>query len=166
MPSNKFIKCPACGALVLDINGPVHRYMGAIAGCWNIYGKVLNREFGVYNYPEIHRLTVDAYSVQHPGKESGLTVQSVAVHLLGLYFSIEKNITGKCVDEMIKEALKNKNDFYWLTPPQHPGRFTVADVYKSKGLNEHEEVVKVWAKDVWNNWSGYHDVVAGWAEVL
>ena len=166
MASNKFIKCSGCDALVMDIAGPVHKYIGAVAGCWNIYGKVLNREYGEYNYPDIHRLTVDAYSVQHPGNESHLTTQSVAVHLLGLYFSLVESLSGNSKLELIKMAMLQKEKFYWLTPPDFPGKLTIVDVYKTKNIQDHEKLVNLWAADVWNSWSEHHQVVKNWARDL
>jgi uncharacterized protein (DUF885 family) len=39
---------------------PAYRkYIGASAGCWEIYGEILAKEFGEYRYPEpTHQLTV------------------------------------------------------------------------------------------------------------
>lgn len=76
------IQCYGCGALVPNFEGSTpHPYIGASAGCWSIYGEILAKEFGEYEYPSIHRLTVDAYCVQHPGTSSRKSIQSVAVHL-------------------------------------------------------------------------------------
>jgi hypothetical protein len=44
-----------CGALLPDVNGPTHPYLGASASCWAVYGEVLAREYGEYRYPPVHR---------------------------------------------------------------------------------------------------------------
>ncbi len=75
------VSCFSCGALAPDIDGPVHRYMDSSPGCWALFGEVLAREYSDYNYASHHRLTVDAYAVQHPGKPSPPSIGSVAVHL-------------------------------------------------------------------------------------
>ena len=63
------IKCYGCGALVNNIEGQPHKYIGAPQGCWDLHGKSLAKEYGEYNYPELtHRLTVDTYAIQHPGQ--------------------------------------------------------------------------------------------------
>ena len=36
------------------------------AGCLKLFEEILAREFSDYRYGRIHRLTVDAYSLQHP----------------------------------------------------------------------------------------------------
>jgi len=74
----ELIKCYGCGALVKDIPGEPHKYIGASAGCWEIYGEIFAKEYSEYGYPEtIHRLTVDTYAIQHPGKPSRSSVASV-----------------------------------------------------------------------------------------
>jgi hypothetical protein len=39
---------------------------------------------------DLRRLAVDAYAVQHPGTTERRAVQSVAVHLISLYFVLER----------------------------------------------------------------------------
>lgn len=84
MPTTTETKCFSCGALVKDIDGPVHRYMDSSPGCWATFGEVLAREYSAVNYGLNHRLTVDAYALQHPGKHSPQSIQSIAVHLVSL----------------------------------------------------------------------------------
>ena len=59
--------CPGCGLELPQRDGPVHPYIGASAACWSLYGEVLTREYGDASYRSAHRLTLDAYAVQHPG---------------------------------------------------------------------------------------------------
>ena len=42
------------------------------------------RELGELRNPDIHRLSVDTYAVQHPGVPERRSIQSVAVHLMCL----------------------------------------------------------------------------------
>ena len=69
------------------MEGPTHRYMQSTPGCWAAFGRVLAREYEDQRYFEVHRLTVDAYAVQHPGIPGRQSIQSVAFHLvrLGLF---------------------------------------------------------------------------------
>ncbi|PKL88653.1 MAG: hypothetical protein CVV23_08970 [Ignavibacteriae bacterium HGW-Ignavibacteriae-2] len=163
MSSNQFVKCKGCGALVLNVNGPVHKYIGAVAGCWNIYCKILKREYGEYNRTDIHRLTVDTYSVQHPGNKSPLTIQSMAVHLLGLYYCIEKGFSSEEVTEIVRRSLKNKSQFYWLEPPKKQSYLNIVDVFKTKNFTEHEGIVRDWAFQTWKDWQEYHNIINKWA---
>ena len=67
-------RCPECGA---DVRG-------GRAGCQQLCDEVLAREFGDYRYAREHRLTVDAYSLQHPD-EYMRSAKSYAAHLTGAY---------------------------------------------------------------------------------
>jgi hypothetical protein len=49
-----------------------------------LFDEVLSREFGDYRYAREHRLTVDAYSLQHPA-EYMRSPKSNAAHLTGMY---------------------------------------------------------------------------------
>jgi hypothetical protein len=156
MNFNKII-CYGCGALVDDIPGEPHKYIGAVQGCWNLYGQILAKEYCEYRYPEtIHRLTVDAYSVQHPGKPCRRSTQSVNIHLLSLYLVLEKNMNGKTATRAIRNILSKKINFEWLDPPIPNGTMTIIDVIPAKNYTEHEEKVLEWAKNVWNCWYKKH----------
>src|SRR5438552_14745849 len=116
-------RCPGCGARFPGSDGPTHRYLQSSPGCWAGYGDVLAREYSDSAYRAVHRLTVDAYSVQHPGSSSPQTIQSVAVHLLGLYATLELNLSAQLATAMIGRA-SNSLQFQWLAPPANAGALT------------------------------------------
>ena len=83
-------QCYGCGALVPRVSGAAHKYIGALAGGWAIYGEVLAKEYSEYRIlRSAHRLTVDAYAVQHPGNPNPQAIQSVTIHLVGLYLVLQ-----------------------------------------------------------------------------
>lgn len=84
--------CPGCGARFPAFDGPVHEYMESSAGCWRAFGEVLAREYGNPKLLAIHRLSIDAYAVQHPGGASRQAVQSVGVHLARLCLFLERGL--------------------------------------------------------------------------
>ena len=62
--------------MVDNIEGKPHNYIGAVQGCWNLYGIILAKEYLKYNALELtHRLTVDTYAVQHPGYPNRRSIQ-------------------------------------------------------------------------------------------
>ncbi|WP_298819519.1 DUF5946 family protein [uncultured Chloroflexus sp.] len=157
---NKLITCYGCGALVSDLPGEPHRYIGASAGCWEIYGEILAKEYGSYDDLEtVHRLTVDTYAVQHPGKPSRQSIQSVNTHLISLYLVLENGYTGKEATRAIRNVLTYANKFVWLEPPVPNGQITVLDVVKAQDIAAHQELVHKWARSVWQAWSAYHHVI-------
>lgn len=159
------VPCFSCGAPVLDMEGPTHKYLLASPGCWALYGEILARDFSEYNYPPVHRLVVDAYAVQHPGKPMRQAIQSVAVHLIGLYLSIEKGMDPKSVTRAIGRATEFSNGFVWLDPPKSVGTITVADVVKTNSLEEYDRLGRDWARSAWDAWAVHHAQVRKWAQL-
>ena len=100
-------KCFSCGGKFPDIDGPVHRYMDSSAGCWAVYGEVLAREYSDPSFFEVHRLTVDAYAVQHPGAKDRQSIQSVGVHLIRLCLFLERDLSPENANDAMLAAGKN-----------------------------------------------------------
>jgi hypothetical protein len=156
--------CFSCGALAPEIEGPTHKYLLSSPGCWALYGEVLARDYGEYDYPPVHRLVVDAYAVQHPGKPMRQAVQSVAVHLIGLYLSLEKGMEAKQVTQAIGRATQFSEKFVWLNPPGSMGSITVADVVKIKTLEEYDRLGRDWARSAWEAWAVHHAQIRKWSQ--
>jgi hypothetical protein len=161
--NEKLVHCFSCGALVPDIEGPTHKYILSSPGCWAVYGMILARDYSEFNYPPVHRLVVDAYAVQHPGKPLRQAIQSVAVHLIGLYLSIEKGMESKKVTQALGRATQFSENFVWLEPPKTIGLLTVADVVKSKTLQEYDGLGREWARSAWEAWSIHHAQIKKWS---
>ena len=158
-------RCPGCGARVADSDGPTHPYLGAAPGCWALYGEVLAREYGELRYPEIHRLTVDAYAAQHPGVPSRRSIQSLAVHLVSLHLVLDRGIDPVHATGAIRRLLARRPCLAWLDPPPRLGATTVADLLGAGTAAEHERRVRSWAIDVWAAWAPHHAAVRGWADL-
>lgn len=144
--------------------GPTHKYIGALPGCWSIYGDVLGREYGEYRYPEVHRLTVDVYAAQHPGEPSARSIQSVAVHLIALHCTFERAMASREITVFMHAALQVRDRFVWLNPPSFERSINVIEIAAAADLPAHEEVVKRWAADVWRCWTPHHETVRQWAQ--
>ena len=155
-------RCFSCGGIFPKIDGETHRYMRSCAGCWSIFGEVLAREYSDPAYFEVHRLSVDAYAVQHPGSNDRQSIQSVGVHLVRLCLFLEHGLTAQKANEAMLEAGKNKHKFIFLKPPKSFGAITVADVYRAKSVQEHKAIVKEWAQTAWEAWSPHHDIIRKW----
>jgi len=160
--NTKLCKCFSCGGLYPDIDGPIHRYMESSPGCWAVFGKILAREYSDASYFEVHRLTVDAYAVQHPGSTNRQSIQSVAVHLIRLCLFLEHGLIPEKANEAMIEAGKSKHSFTWLQPPLSLGSITAADVAVAKSVGEHKEIVRAWARESWDAWSEHHDIIRSW----
>src|SRR5215470_5556610 len=87
--SERWIACIGCGALVPDVDGPAHRYVGASPGCWALFNAVSVRHYENPALGAVHQFLVDAYMAQHPGTPSPQSIQSVTVHLISLCLAFE-----------------------------------------------------------------------------
>lgn len=156
--------CPGCAVVLPEYDGPTHPYHGASPACWALYGELLAREYAQLGFPECHRLTVDAYAVQHPGKREPRTVQSIGAHLTGLYLVLERGFDGPAATALKNDLLATEPSFPWLNPPGPGSALTVRDVLATKDDIQHCDAVETWARSVWDAWELHHDAVAGWVD--
>ena len=156
------IRCVGCGGLVPEMNGPTHRYLESSPGCWNLYGLVLAREYSDPAFAALHRLTVDSYAVQHPGRPSAQTTQSVCLHLISLHLVLERGLSGEYATRVMGEAARKKARFSWLEPPSTLGVVTVRDLAGLDTPPQHEAGVRAWAESAWSAWAEHHETVRRW----
>jgi hypothetical protein len=147
------------------MDGPTHRYMQSSPGCWQAYGQVLSREYSDPAFGAQHRLTVDSYAVQHPGRPSAQATQSVCLHLISLYLVLERGLSAAYATRVMGAATKTKERFFWLTPPPSLGTVTVLDVAAVTTAVQHEEKVRAWAQAAWSAWAEHHATVRGWVPI-
>jgi hypothetical protein len=159
--------CPECGVLLPPVDGPVHPYMLSSPACWGLYGEVLAREYSdMPGFGARHRLTVDAYAAQHPGKETPAAIKSVGVHLVRLYLMLEGGLKLEEANAAMQKLTQVKHRFHWLTPPANHGGVTVGDVHAATSAAEHVKVVQAWAASVWSAWKAHHAQVHEWARLV
>lgn len=140
--------------------------MESCPGCWAAYGEVLAREYGDVHYARNHRLTVDAYAVQHPGHPSPQSIQSVALHLISLCLVLERRFPMEKATEALAGATKLEGLLFWLTPPPSRGTLTVADVQRAAGAPAHLDLVSQWASCAWTAWAPHHAQVRTWLKAM
>ena len=105
---SKLIACDGCGALMPDIDGPTHRYIGASPGCWQAYGELQAAGYSADSPFSPHRLAVDIYAAQHPGVPGKQSSQSVACHLFILCLVLERNVEPAFATRAITQFLDKK----------------------------------------------------------
>jgi hypothetical protein len=144
--------CIGCGAPFGESEGVVHEYMLSSAACWEHYGIVLAREYQDQNlFANSHRLTVDAYALQHPGlKNERRAYQSVRIHFISLHLIFAY---GKSHSEATR-ALKNLSSQPFDKLPFLSPSFeiTVKDVLKTD-IGSHASIVEVWARCAYESWA-------------
>jgi hypothetical protein len=158
-------KCFACGADVAETNGPVHAYMPAAPGCWDLYCSLqdwktsLAGDEGVNTSQQI----VDAYAAQHADNHDRRNRQSVAVHLMSLCASQEHGLPGARLRSLIGSW--THTDYPALLPRPSSYPITVRDVSDANGLLR-PGIAASWAKSTWRAWWAHHEEVRGWLAEL
>ncbi len=144
--------CPGCGGRFADIDGPVHAYMTSSPGCWQAYGQVLAHEYtDKALFDAIHRLSVDAYALQHPGDLNDRRAnQSVIIHYVSLFLIFEENQPHEFATRALKKLSK-------ISLPQRPHApktydWVVGDIDISN-VRSHKNCVKQWAQATYQAWS-------------
>lgn len=156
--------CIGCGALFPPFNGSIHRYMTSSPGCWAAFGEILQRFYGNDAASDAHRISVDAYAVQHPGTPSPQSIQSVTGHLVNLCLMFEYEIRDPAWRRgMIKAVTRYSDQFNWLEPPSQNGTITVADLLPITDTQVLHEKSIVWARSIWDSWHEYHPLIRQWA---
>ena len=140
-------RCEDCGAVVTE----------GRTGCLQLFEEILAREFSDYRYGRIHRLTVDAYSLQHPDKymRSG---KSFAAHLTGICAAIEGDdvlSTNQIVQKWLSTNPQVEKPAHI---PEQRGTLTIPYIYSAANPDEHVERVREWAREVWAAWAEHHDL--------
>lgn len=90
---------------------------------------------------------VDAYSVQHSGKQ----VKNIrtAFSLVGLYLAVERGYSGRQVQQAHMERAKRNIHWSSFELSTQPYTLSVADVLAVDELQNRNEMLMKWAKNVW-----------------
>jgi len=158
------MKCFSCQAEIPDIGGLVHRYMDSSPGCWKLFGQILEKEYSNPDYMVNHRITVDAFAVQHYGKPSPQAIHSVNLHLASMYLIYDRGFDVKLADKGLTILAKYKSELFWLDPPENVGEITVADILKVHTSDEHCKLVFDWGKSIWDAWEVHHQTIQNFVE--
>ena len=163
------IPCVGCGAMVPNIDGPTHRYIGASPGCWQAYCELLASGYGSNDAPtygQVSRLAVDTYAVQHPGLPGKQSSQSVAAHLFVLCLLLERDVDPAYATPAITHFVeKHKAQGHeWLEPPPSLGAVTILDVRAATDAPDRHRRARLWAESVWQAWEPHHTKVRAWAD--
>jgi hypothetical protein len=137
---------------------------GGREACQRLFDEILAREFGDYRYGRIHRLTVDAYSLQHPG-DYMKSAKSYAAHLTGVYAALEEGgaiETNRVVQQWLNgpRVLERPGQ----PPPRQRGDLTVLHAHAAASPEDHLRLVREWAASAWQAWHAYHQVARQWID--
>ena len=152
-------ECPGCGLVLPTTDGPIDPYGNSSPACWAVFGEIMAREFSGPEFFACHRLTVDAYMVQHQVQTTRASRQSLWVHLAGLYLLLERRADPGYVGKTLARLTTPKRDFAGLKPPAGRLRLTVVHLRDAAEPDVHARRAREWAAAVWNHWGEHHDAI-------
>jgi hypothetical protein len=154
------IRCAGCGALVPNVDGPVHKYVPSAPGCWKTFGEVQADEALRFRYPPAHRIVVDAYMAQHPGDGTDRRDrQSVFVHLVGLYAVLVRGMPPAQATAAFRRLLRDRDDFPQLRRTGDPGSLTVMHIVGARDRDDYDTRAREWGQAVWESWTEHHQLI-------
>ena len=151
--------CPGCGlTMPISETAVYDGYYNTTPECWSVYTEVLGEDFGnAVRFGQVHQMTVDAYALQHAGGPH--PDKSIAVHLVGLHLVLERGIAPAGLVRHLKRLADVAETWPHFPPPAETADLTVLDAALSEPEN-HSEIVREWAGQLWRAWSHYHADVA------
>ena len=158
--------CPGCGLVLPLHGGPTHAYVGASPACWALYGQLPTVFQMTAVGDTVRRLVLDTYAVQHPGRPQTRSVQSVAIHAMGLCVLLERGAEERRVKPVLgRRPSRRAPTLRWLEPPRPNGTLTVRDTLGAEGADNYAAAVKAWAANVWAAWEPHHSTVRRWLDL-
>ena len=131
--------------------------------CKEMFEAVLVKEYSDYRYVRVHRLTIDAYSLQHP-QIYMKSPKSFAAHLTGMSCAIEYDNDPNLL-RILQKWLNGRKELSKPAMLSSLGNLTIAHIIKAKDGGEHIGLVKEWAIEVWKAYQVYHDLAHDWIKI-
>jgi len=114
----------------------------------------------------VRLLALDTYAVQHPGTPQTRSVQSVAIHAMGLCVRLERGAGARRIEMVLGlRQTRRAPSLYWLDPPCPNGTLTIQSVLAADGAESYASAVEAWAANVWAAWEQHHSTIQGWLDV-
>jgi hypothetical protein len=145
-------RCPDCRAAV----------EGGRAGCQALFDEFGARAFSDARLAAVQQLVVDAYCLQHPAAYCH-SATSYAAHLTRMCCGLEHG-GDSGVYAAIPRWLNGAADLERPEEPAFRGSTTIADVQAASSAEEHQKLVREWAREVWQAYSAQHELARRWLQ--
>jgi hypothetical protein len=111
----------------------------------------------------IHQHIVDAYHAQvADGNTKSVTL---TFSLVGLYLFLERNFTGRQVQQAHVKLSQNKKVWPKFDLPSERGKITVSEVLMAASGQERDLLIKEWCTSVWLAFKNSHAMVASLVKI-
>ena len=109
----------------------------------------------------IHQLILDAFTAQTADKNTKKI--ALVFSLVGLYLLIEKNYTGKQIQQAHTVLSKYKEYLPEIKLPEYRGGISISDVLKSD-VNR-DEMIEKWCASVWKAYESSKEEIKRFSEM-
>lgn len=106
----------------------------------------------------IHQHVVDAFAAQNADEDTKAI--TVAFALIGLYLHLQKNYSGKEVQQAHMHLANRRKQWPDFDLPEDRGSFTVSDVVRAPAGPKRDEAIEKWCLAVWEAYRQSHEKVA------
>ena len=106
----------------------------------------------------IHQHIVDAYIAQTANQNTKAI--SLVFSLAGLYLYVEKNYTGRQVQQVHLQMAKNKIAWPSINLPEYRGNISVANVIEEAPGPQRDDMIHKWCISVWDAYKDNSEVIA------
>jgi hypothetical protein len=105
----------------------------------------------------IHQHIVDAFTAQTANADSKPI--GVVFALIGLHLYLDKDYTGKQVQQAHMTLARHKRDWPRFDLPESRGEITVADVLSEPAGPGRDAKIREWCASVWEAYSERHEKI-------
>jgi hypothetical protein len=105
----------------------------------------------------IHQYVVDAFAAQNADEKTKPI--KITFALVGLYLHLEKNYTGKRVQEVHMKMGRKKRQWPEFDFPNERGNIRVADVLKAEPGEKRDKMIEAWCASVWKTWESNREKI-------
>ena len=100
---------------------------------------------------------VDAFAVQTANQDSKPI--GVVFGLVGLYLHVEKQFSGRQVQEVHMKLGRRKREWPSICFPEDRGTMTVDDVLAASAGSERDMAIDNWCRSVWTSFGGNRQTI-------
>ena len=112
----------------------------------------------------IHQHIVDANTAQTA--DTNTKPITIFFSLAGLYLFVEKNYSGKQVQDAHLQMAKQPRDYVKIILPENRGNVTVKNVLDTPPGIDRDNLIRQWCISVWTAFSNEHDKIISLTEKL
>lgn len=112
----------------------------------------------------IHQHLVDAYTIQTANENTKPI--AIIYALAGIYLHVEKNYTGKEVQQAHLKMSKKSKVFPIIILPKNRGAITISDIIKIDDPKEKKVAIHKWCESIWQAFSSQHQIIIETTESL